>query len=210
MPGKRFARLTVISEAGRDRYRHKLYRCMCDCGMAKTIPGTDLRSGNTRSCGCLYKEHASALGKSSVRHGDSKSREYFSWRAMKQRCLDPNTMSYSNYGGRGIKVCERWMKYENFLADMGRRPSPEHSLDRIDGKGNYEATNCRWATSAEQHRNLRTNVKLTWNGETLTVSDWARKTGLSLTAILTRLKRGWSTENTLTIPSRKVSKQGDA
>ena len=157
--GKRFGRLTVIRKSiSRNNFLY--WVALCDCGQTVEVLGQSLRRGETKSCGCLQRE---IFGKfSSARwttHGESaidkRTPEYRSWMAMLSRCENPNATGYKNYGGRGIIVCERWHKYEYFLSDMGRRPSPQHSIDRINNDGNYELNNCRWATPKEQRANQR-------------------------------------------------------
>jgi len=127
-------------------------------------------------------------------HGLSETPEYHSWESMKQRCLNPNHKHYSNYGGRGIAVCDRWLNSsENFLADMGTKPTPKHSLDRINNDGDYSPENCRWATKAEQANNKRTNKPLiTIGNKTYTIVQWAKKMDISASVIWKRLKLGWS------------------
>ena len=120
-----------------------------------------------------------------------------SWQAMWERCTRTKHRHWKDYGGRGIKVCERWESLENFIADVGRRPSATHSIDRIDNDGNYEPGNVRWATRVEQHRNKRTNHLLTFNGETLPISEWAERTGLGKTTIRQRIHRGWPVADAL-------------
>ena len=133
------------------------------------------------------------------------SREYIIWGLMRQRCRNPKATGYHRYGGRGIKVCERWDSFENFWADMGPRPSPRHTIERSDNDGNYEPGNCRWATYADQSRNKRNNRNLTLNGETLCLNDWANKTGLTSRAIGRRLSLGWSIESALTAALHKTA-----
>jgi len=133
--------------------------------------------------------------------------EYSRWAGMKKRCNNSKHKAYHNYGGRGIKYCERWEKFSNFFEDMGKLPSPEHSLDRIDVNGNYSPENCRWATRSEQHNNTTRNVRLTHNGITLTATQWAKKFNLPQYLIYHRLQYGWSTEKTLETPIGKNSKQ---
>jgi hypothetical protein len=116
---------------------------------------------------------------------------------MRQRCSNPNTDRYEHYGGRGIAICERWQSFEDFYADMGPRPSPKHSIDRIDVDGDYEPGNCRWATPAEQARNKRSNLMLTHDGRTQTITEWARETRIPLMTISRRLKSGWPVDRAL-------------
>lgn len=144
---------------------------------------------------------------SSITPPRSRRLEHNSWYSLRSRCRNPKDHAFHNYGGRGIKVCERWESFENFLADMGPRPSPKHSIDRIDVNGDYCPENCRWATRQEQNSNRRDCHYLTHNGETLTVYEWARRTGLSDGAIRYRMKQGWSVAKTLTTPATITGKR---
>jgi len=191
LANKTFGRLTVLKENGK-KWNNVTWLCKCDCGNLKTVPGSMLMKGITRSCGCLAKELAR---KRLLKHGMSKSTEFVSWSSMRKRCYDKNDTSYNNYGGRGIKVCDRWLGkngFINFLSDMGAKPSPIHSLDRFPNNetGNYEPSNCRWATPPEQLRNFRNNLWYEYNGEKMVVTDWEHKWGIPKNSIQAYLRRG--------------------
>lgn len=156
--GERIGRLTVVKEA-KLTDQGRWYLCRCDCGNEITVRGASLTRNNTRSCGCLKRERVAAMGRATATHGHTighkPSPTFNSWSSMRDRCSRETAPAYSNYGGRGIKVCERWQhSFENFLADMGERPEGT-TLDRIDPFGDYEPGNCQWSTPTEQARNRR-------------------------------------------------------
>jgi hypothetical protein len=153
--GRRFARWTVLEHVGSGPDRHALYRARCECGTEKIVQGKSMQNGASQSCGCLQRETVSQVEHGHNRRG-KRSSEYRIWAGMIQRCDNPNRREYKWYGALGVKVCSRWYTFEKFLADMGPRPSIEHSLDRFPNpEGNYELSNCRWATDLEQGRNKR-------------------------------------------------------
>jgi len=198
--GQRFGRLVAVRVCDFRSGGHAFLECICDCGERVNVDLSHLVTGGTRSCGCLLKEHMAALGKQNTRHAMSNSREYNTWHGMLQRCNNKNYRFYKDYGGRGITVCEEWMKFENFYADMGDRPEGM-SLDRIDNDGPYCKENCRWSTIDQQNNN-RTNYCrfLMYRGEVRTASQWARAMGICLGTFWNRLKRGWSIEDALETP----------
>ena len=191
MLGRRFGRLVVVAEAGRDRWGQARWRCRCECGGETTVRGHALRTGHITGCGC---------GRGNPRHRQSgihRSKTYEVWLQMLARCTNPRNRAWSHYGGRGITVCERWRSFENFLADMGERP-PGLSIDRVDNERGYEPGNCRWATRREQSANRRTSRFLTVRGERVCLAEWARRSGLAPSTIASRLKLGWPAEQAVT------------
>jgi hypothetical protein len=153
MTNAKFGRLTVVQRDNNDARGQAKWRCLCACGVVVVVYGVNLRKGHTKSCGCLHDE---VRVSAKTTHGGRDRPEYEIWSSMKKRCGNQNHHAYSRYGGRGIAVCVRWgADFAAFLADVGPRPSPKHSLDRINNDGNYEPGNVRWATASEQAKNRR-------------------------------------------------------
>ena len=156
LTGKKFRRLTVIFRVGSDCHRSPTWSCLCDCGNTTIVSSRHLVDKNgTGSCGCIRNEAKSTHGQRLSKN--KRTKEYKTWTSIKQRCYNPKHIGYKNYGGRGIQVCDRWLNsFENFFADMGKAPSSKHSIDRFpNNDGNYEPSNCRWATAKEQNNNTR-------------------------------------------------------
>ena len=197
LTGLRFGRLLVIRR-GANNGRHVMWEVACDCGQTKRVRGNRLERGTTRSCGCLARELCSKRART---HGRSHTPEHITWGSMIERCSNRRCRGYRNYGARGISVCERWKRFEHFYADMGPRPSPSHSIDRIDPAGNYEPGNCRWATNDAQQTNKRTNVRIQFNGRELCVAEWSRVTGIPSSRIFYRISKKWPPGEILTVPA---------
>lgn len=198
--GIKYHFLTVIRRVRRIPNRTE-WLCKCDCGNEKIIDGVHLKSGHSKSCGCYQKKIASTANS---RHGFTRYNkiptEYRIWSNMKKRCTSNKHKYFYNYGGRGIKICERWSKFENFLNDMGERPSKDHSIDRIDNDGNYEPNNCRWSTRKEQARNRRNNINISYKGRTKILLDWCTELNMNYRLVKDRIKNGWSIKDAFEAP----------
>lgn len=172
----------------------------CDCGSERCVNRSSLKLGDSLSCGCLQRQ---LIVKRMSTHGDAgrgkRAPELGIWMSMKNRCESPLVNNYARYGGRGITVCDRWKySYQNFLSDMGRKPTPGHSIDRIDNEKGYSPENCQWATTKEQQNNRRDNRKITFDGETKTLAQWAEYTKIGAHTISERLRIGWDVRRALT------------
>lgn len=199
--GQRFGRLIAISrDTSTSGYTRWLFHC--DCGHDKVICLQSVTSGRTRSCGCLEAE---ARCVSNLSHGETRNGrhtpEYMTWNNMRARCSNHRRADYARYGARGIRVCERWDKsFDAFLADMGRRPSNRHSIDRIDSDGDYSPENCRWATDIEQIRNRRSSRTIVVDGKRIPLIEACQSAGLPYKSVWHRLRSGWSEEAALKTP----------
>lgn len=196
--GQRFGKLLVESRIGAKHVNRQIYwKCLCDCGNTSEVRTSHLRKGKIVSCGCHRNEIARARSRTHG-HGTKgiRTKTYRAWQSMIDRCTNPRTRCYKNYGGRGISVCERWIKnYSAFLADMGEC-SKHTSLDRIDVNGNYEPSNCRWATDAEQALNKRNNVYVYWCDRRITLKELSEATGVPYKKLHRRIRTlGWSVES---------------
>lgn len=202
--GDRFGRLVIQGRAPKGKHGHSQWYALCDCGATSITTSSSLVHSTTQSCGCLRRER---LLQSVTTHGRTGTPEYAAYRLMMKRCTNEEFWAYSRYGGRGIFVCDRWMEsFQNFLDDMGLKPSSNHSLERKDNDGPYSPDNCKWGTKIEQARNTSANKWITYNGETLCLAAWSEKIGIGQDALGARFAKGWTTERALTQPLRKVSK----
>jgi len=199
--GQVFGRLTAISFSRKPKGRKFsiVWLCRCECGGETTATVDLLRGGHVRSCGCYQREVAA---RANTEHGGHGTRLYRIWKNVVQRCTYPGFRDFHLYGGRGIKVCDRWRhSFAAFREDMGEPPTPKHSIDRIDNDGHYEPGNCRWATRREQNNNTRKNHFVTYAGETLTLSEWSRRTGIRAGLLHARITRpGWPAGRALSEP----------
>jgi len=183
LTGQKFGRLMVVSESGKSKSGNYTWLCKCDCGNMKIVDSGKLRSGNTKSCGCLH-------------HRQCGSRTYSTWQKIIQRCRNKNVCEYPDYGGRGIKVCDRWLIFENFYADMGERPK-EKTIERTNNDKGYSPENCKWATRKEQQRNRRNNLMIKYHNQNLCLSEWCEQLSLNYKAAWRRLRvLNWSVERT--------------
>jgi len=193
LSGKRFGQQTVVGFAGKKGYALKWF-VLCDCGSKRVVFASGLRSGGSESCGCVKKS----------KKAFSKTPEYKIWVAMRNRCNNPNNHHFGDYGGRGIRVCERWNSFKNFIEDMGERPSSDHSIDRINNESGYSKENCRWATRTEQARNRRSSKVIKHGNESKTLVEWSEITGIPADTISMRISSGWTVEKALSKKSQKA------
>jgi len=186
--GLRFYSLVVKGKSGeKNKEGRAKWKCVCDCGAETLAYANQLKGGNKKSCGCLPVTH-------NVTHGRRNHPLYNTWRAMVDRCNNPDNSNYSLYGGRGIKVCKEWLDIDAFINDMHPKPSRKHSIDRKDNEGDYCPENCRWATSREQGRNKRNTILLTLDGVTMSLPEWAEHKGVKRRTMYMRYRRGCTTE----------------
>lgn len=199
--GQRFGRLIALSGKDRDKFRNALWTCKCDCGKEVKVILQSLKDGKTKSCGCLNQEK---MGKNNLIHGKSKTRIYHIWRDMRERCYIPRKIGYHNYGGRGIVVCEQWKGSNDFLNfynwAMANGYRDDLTIDRIDVNGNYEPSNCRWASQKEQQNNKRNTIYITYKNETKPLVEWSQMFNMNYMTLLRRFRDKWSAERMFETP----------
>jgi len=191
LSGRLFEAWRVLTFSHIDKHGKAHWLCECVCGIRKAVCGSDLRSHKSESCGCPRRLYGG--------YDSDHPIEYRTFRSMWNRCTDPKNVEYKHYGGRGITICERWRLFVNFLSDVGVRPGPDYSLDRVNNDGNYEPGNVRWATRLEQANNTQKVRLITFNNQTHTIAEWARRLGYSYPTLHKRFKQ-WSLEKALTFP----------
>lgn len=197
---QKFNRLTVLHRVKNNKRGGTRWKCRCKCGNITVVYTGHLRNGNIRSCGCLRNETTS---KRALVHGMCKTPEYKIWKDMKKRCNNTKSAAYKNYGGRGIKVCNSWENdFMAFYNHIGQRPTPEHTIERINNNMGYFPNNIKWATIKEQNNNSRNNHRIIINGWNLTITQWANFTGINHRTIRSRINSGWSPEKAIFTPVR--------
>lgn len=176
-------RLTYLEDCGRIKYPKStviLIKCRCLCGNEIVVRKPHFINNHTKSCGCLNKEKTSQINKT---HGLSNSSTYGSWMSMIQRCTNKKMIYFNRYGGRGIKICDSWLKFDNFLLDMGIKPNDDYQLDRIDNNGNYEKNNCKWSSRLENCNNKNNNIKYNYKGELLSITEISKLSNIKRSTI---------------------------
>lgn len=209
LTGQKFGKLSVLSFDHRDtESRKRFWKCLCDCGNTIIVYQNHLKSGHTKSCGCLHSRQDTNLKHGCCRRKVPKERIYRIWSGIKSRCLDKNCKAFSKYGGRGISICDEWLNFETFKKWAANNGYEDNlTIDRINVNGNYEPSNCRWATQKEQANNRRNSTYITFNGETHTLSEWETITGISQKVIYSRInKLHWTIEDSLTKPIRNMKR----
>lgn len=192
LAGLKFGRLTVEKETEKRDGTNVCWACKCECGNNTIVSTRSLRTGHTKSCGCLQRQTSSEnITRVNKRHGKHDAPVFRVWCSMIARCSYSSQQNYSFYGGRGIRVCDRWLKFENFLEDMGE-PEPGMQIDRIDPDGDYCLENCRWTSRKQQCRNRRSNKILVFNGEAKCLAQWAEELKIPPSTLSNRIKNGWS------------------
>lgn len=203
--GQTFGRLTALSRVG-SLGGAVLWLCDCVCGNRTTCTAKRLRSGNTKSCGCLSSEVIADRNRNASTHGKTNTPTFTAWVNMKQRCTNPKHKSYHRYGGRGITICERWLSsFEAFLEDMGEKPDGAQ-LDREDNTRGYTPDNCRWVTPEQNSNNREVCRFIEYMGKRQTIAQWAREIGCSRQALRFRIEQEWSPEEALTTPFNKSNR----
>ena len=213
LTGQKFNRLTVLCKDETSPTRNQKWICKCDCGKTCSVLAYNLKNGHSKSCGCLNSEKVTARNKANATHGDTKTRLYGSWTCMWNRCTNPKCASYCRYGGRGIKVCDEWkdyFKFREWALSIGYDYNANLTIDRIDPDGNYCPENCRFLTTQQQSATNRHAVRVTYNGKTQCLKEWAREYGIGYLTLYHRFRgAGWDFEKALTTPVKTTQKAAE-
>jgi len=210
--GQKFGRLLPIKSVGKNRHGQYQWLCKCSCGEEKIIDGNSLRNSKTKSCGCLRRETSNKTCRSRIIHGYSNTPIYSMWQRINGKCKNKNNIEYKNYVKQGVSVCYRWSDknpkgFQNFYEDVGDPPEGL-TLDRINNRGDYKPNNWRWATVAQQHRNTRRNINITFNNKTQCLKDWAKELNIKYTTLWVRIcAYKWPIEKAFTTPVLKYKKR---
>lgn len=201
LTNKTFGKLKVLKIHSRDKHKHLRWLCKCECGNEVVVLSDNLLRSHTTSCGCERIRRNSEVHRI---HGKTNTREYVAWINMLNRCEDPKNKRYDRYGGRGISVCEKWHTFNGFWEDMEEGYAENLTIDRINGDGNYQKSNCKWSTITEQANNTSTNRLVTVDGITDTVANLCRRFEMKYTTAIQRLSNGWSADKAFKTPRREV------
>jgi len=209
LTGKTFNQLTVLERVNTSKNGSVLWKCRCECEKEIIVRSDHLKNNHTQSCGCLQKRDAmKRVVEMNTTHSMTGSKIYAVWCTMKARCTNPNNDRFINYGGRGITLCSRWYDFENFYEDMGSSYKVGLTIERKDNNGNYEPTNCKWASRKEQARNTTRNRFIEFRGQTKTLAEWSEITGINQDCLFARLSElHWDIERALTTPIRIFRKR---
>lgn len=200
-PGDQFSRWTVVRSHEPDKRGRPVWWCRCVCGTERGVSANGLKTGNTKSCGCLKRERTSAARKT---HGMSQTIEYKTWLSIKKRCKNPGHVHFSKYGGKGIRLCDRWQSFENFYKDMGDRPEGKFSIERRDNSKDYCPENCYWMPQILQPRNRSSNWHIEAFGKTQLLCDWSRESGIDYRTITNRIRlNNWCAECAVSLQPRQ-------
>lgn len=199
--GNTYGYFEVVKFVGRNQHGNLQFRCLCKCGKERVVLGCNLLGGTNPSCGCFKKE---ILNARNYRHGGANKPEYGVWVCLRARCCNPNSDDWDSYGGRGIKVCNRWKDFAAFFEDMGERPSEKHTLERVDNSLGYSPSNCIWASRKVQGRNKRNIPLFKYKGEFKCVAEWAEIYGIHPETLRKRLRKGWSIHDALNKSIRPI------